>query len=95
MSVITKKAERLRDLKIKKEKKYHECIKEANQVLTLDQEYMLVYEALLDSASQLESANEILAEYSEAIASELMDFEEQFPEIVSEYKFQLLNKVKD
>lgn len=65
-----------------------------NQELTLDQEYMLVYEALLDNAHQLKNGDEDLQEYSEAITNELMDFEENFPEIVSEYKFNMLCKAK-
>lgn len=45
-----------------------------NQELTLDEEYMLVYKALLDNAQQLKNGDEALQEYSEAITNELMDF---------------------
>jgi len=63
-------------------------IKPANDThtLTSDEEYALVYEHLLSNVREIKS-DPNLAEFLKPAYRELEKFEENYPEIVSEYRF--------
>ena len=55
-------------------------------IVTKEQEYMIVYEHLLAMAKELE-LDHTLDRFSEAIYRDIAEFEENYPEVVSEYSF--------
>ena len=54
--------------------------------ITKEQEYIIVYEHLLSMAKELE-LDPTLDRFSKAIYRDIAEFEENYPEIVSEYLF--------
>ena len=66
-----------------------QCVKEATveQITTEKQEMLfMVYENLLESLKE-KRTDSIMARFFIPIEKQLEDFEEQYPEIVSEYHF--------
>ena len=61
-------------------------------IVTKEQEYMIVYEHLLAMAKELE-LDHTLDRFSKSIYKDIEDFEENYPEVVSEYLF--INSVKE
>ena len=59
--------------------------------MTKEEEHYLVYEYLLSMVKELE-LDPSLDKFSEAIYRDVADFEESYPEVVSEYLF--INKEK-
>ena len=67
-----------------------QCVKEATveQITTEKQEMLfMVYENLLESLKE-KRTDSIMARFFIPIEKQLEDFEEQYPEIVSEYYFK-------
>ena len=58
-----------------------------NETLTAEQEYYLVYEHLLSNLREIE-ADESLSAYIASAQRDLEQFQENYPEIVSEYSFR-------
>ena len=54
--------------------------------MTKEQEYMTVYEHLLAMVKEIE-LDPSLAQFSKSVYRDVADFEENYPEIVSEYSF--------
>lgn len=54
---------------------------------TKEQELIMVYDCLLAEAEEVH-INPVVAEFSDDIEKQLKDFEEKYPEIVSEYYFK-------
>lgn len=53
----------------------------------LEQEFFLVYETLLATLEECK-ASPVLASYSIDVEKQVKDFEEDYPEVVSEYYFK-------
>ena len=53
----------------------------------LEQEFFLVYETLLNALEECK-ANAVLAKFSIDVEKQVKDFEEDYPEVVSEYYFK-------
>lgn len=53
----------------------------------LEQEFFLVYETLLGALEECK-ANSVLARFSTDVEKQVKDFEEDYPEVVSEYYFK-------
>lgn len=58
-----------------------------NEILTEEQEYYLVYEHLLDNLREIE-ADETLSRFLNSAQRDVEEFQENYPEIVSEYGFR-------
>ena len=58
-----------------------------NETLTEEQEYYLEYEQLLDNLREIES-DEALSEFLNLAQRDVEEFQENYPEIVSEYGFR-------
>ena len=53
----------------------------------LEQEFFLVYETLLEVLEECKT-NTVLAKFSIDVEKQVKDFEEDYPEVVSEYYFK-------
>ena len=53
----------------------------------LEQEFFLVYETLLNALEECK-ASQLLARFSTEVEKQVKDFEEDYPEVVSEYYFK-------
>ena len=53
----------------------------------LEQEFFLVYETLLGALEECKT-NSVLAKFSIDVEKQLKEFEEEYPEVVSEYYFK-------
>ena len=58
-----------------------------NETLTEEQEYYLEYEQLLDNLREIES-DEALSKFLNLAQRDVEEFQENYPEIVSEYGFR-------
>ena len=56
-----------------------------NETLTEEQEYYLEYEQLLDNLREIES-DEALSKFLNLAQRDVEEFQENYPEIVSEYR---------
>ena len=61
-----------------------QCVKEVLMDKRLEQEFFLVYETLLSALEECKDSPN-LAKFSTDIEKQVKDFEEEYPEIVSEY----------
>ena len=61
-----------------------QCVKEVLMDKRLEQEFFLVYETLLSALEECKDSPN-LAKFSTDIKKQLKYFEEEYPEIVSEY----------
>ena len=64
-----------------------QCVKGVLMEQRLEQEFFLVYETLLATLEECK-ASPVLASYSIDVEKQVKDFEEEYPEIVSEYYFK-------
>ena len=61
-----------------------QCVKGVLMDKRIEQEFFLVYETLLEALEECKT-NSVLAKFSIDVEKQVKDFEEAYPEIVSEY----------
>ena len=61
-----------------------QCVKGVLMDKRLEQEFFLVYETLLEALEECKT-NSVLAKFSIDVEKQVKDFEEEYPEVVSEY----------
>ena len=61
-----------------------QCVKEVLMDKRLEQEFFLAYETLLATLEECK-ASKLLAKFSIDVEKQLKEFEEEYPEVVSEY----------
>ena len=61
-----------------------QCVKGVLMDKRLEQEFFLVYETLLEALEECKT-NAVLAKFSIDVEKQLKEFEEDYPEVVTEY----------
>ena len=61
-----------------------QCVKEVLIDKRIEQEFFLVYETLLEALEECKT-NSVLAKISIDVEKQVKEFEEKYPEVVSEY----------
>ena len=64
-----------------------QCVKEVPMDKGIEQELFLVYENLLEANLKGNKTDSVMARFFISIKEQLKNFEEAYPEIVSEYHF--------